>query len=151
MAFMDKPKNKLTDTFLSVLHWGIIGIEAAVAVALTALAAGALASLAVQMWSAASAGTPLTHAEFQIILAEVLQVFILVELFRVTIAYMKHENVIPTVLEAALVAVARKFIVFEGGSNYLATAAGLAILLLAVAITWWLLTKSNACALDLDT
>ena len=151
MAFMDKPKNKLTDTFLSVLHWGIIGIEAAVAVALTALAAGALASLAVQMWSAASAGTPLTHAEFQIILAEVLQVFILVELFRVTIAYMKHENVIPTVLEAALVAVARKFVVFDSTDNYLTTALGLSALLIAVAVSWWLLSKSNACDMDMET
>jgi uncharacterized membrane protein (DUF373 family) len=145
---MEKPKSKLTDTFLSGLHWGIVGIEALVAVALTALAAGALVSLGIQMWGAAATGTPLTHTEFQTILAEVLQVFILVELFRVTIAYMKHENVIPTVLEAALVAVARKFIVFEGGGQYLNTAAGLAILLLAVAIAWWLLAKSNACEMD---
>jgi uncharacterized membrane protein (DUF373 family) len=150
MTGMDKPKNRLTDTFLSVLHWGIIGIEALVAVALTALAAGALAALAMQMWLAATTGTPLTHSEFQIILAEVLQVFVLVELFRVTIAYMKHENVIPTVLEAALVAVARKFIVFEGGDQYLMTALSLSALLLAVAIAWWLLAKSNACELDIE-
>lgn len=151
MEAMDKPKSKAMDKFVEILHWGIIGIEVLVAVALTALALGALASLGIQMWLAATAGTPLTHGEFTAVLAEVLQVFILVELFRVTIAYMKHENVIPTVLEAALVAVARKFIVFEGAANYLATAAGMAVLLLAVAIAWWLLTKSNACAMDLDT
>ena len=76
-----------------------------------------------------------------------LQVFILVELFRIAIAYMKHENVIPTVLEAALVAVARKFVVFEGtsGLEYVLAAVGLSALLLAVAISWWLLTKSRAC------
>ena len=151
MASVDKPKSKLMDKFVEVLHWGIIGIEVLVAVALTALAMGALASLGIQMWTAATVGTPLTHTEFTAILAEVLQVFILVELFRVTIAYMKHENVIPTVLEAALVAVARKFIVFEGGTNYLATAAGLAILLLAVAMAWWLLTQSRACDMGLDS
>ena len=84
------------------------------------------------------------------ILGTVLQVFILVELFRVTIAYMKHENVIPTVLEAALVAVARKFIVFESSDNYLTTAAGLAVLLLAVSVSWWLLAKSNACEMVVE-
>ncbi|HEY5539960.1 MAG TPA: phosphate-starvation-inducible PsiE family protein [Coriobacteriia bacterium] len=148
---MEKPKSVVMERFLTALHWAIIGIEVLVAVALTALAAGALASLAMEMWSAASTGHALTHPEFTSIMAEVLQVFILVELFRVTIAYMKHENVIPTVLEAALVAVARKFVVFESGSDALVTAAGLSALLLAVAISWWLLAKSNACRIETES
>ena len=60
---------------------------------------------------------------------------------------MSHENVIPTVLEAALVAVARKFVVFEPTGNYLQASIGLAALLLAVALSWWMLAKSNACEL----
>ena len=134
------------DRFLRLLHWAVLVIEILVAVALTAIAAGALASLFYQMWRMAASATLLTHTEFSAIMGSVLQVFILVELFQIAIAYMKHENVIPTVLEAALVAVARQFVVFEGsGVDFLFQAAGLALLLLAVAIAWWLLSKSNAC------
>lgn len=138
------------ERFLRALSWAILGIEVLVAVALTVLAAGALISLAMDMWHAASTGLPFTHAEFTDLMASVLQVFILVELFRIAIAYMKHENVIPTVLEAALVAVARKFVVFEGGTSYLTMALGLSALLLAVAVAWWLLSKANVCVMDVD-
>ena len=139
------------DWFLTALHWAILAIEVLVAVCLTALAAGALVSLGVEMWTAASTGHALTHAEFTNIISTILEIFILVELFRIAIAYMKHENVIPTVLEAALVAVARKFVVFEGGADYLVTALGLAALLLAVAVAWWLLAKSNVCSMEMES
>jgi uncharacterized membrane protein (DUF373 family) len=149
---MNKPQSKYLDRFLVALHWAVLGIEVLVAIALTVLALGALISLGTEMWMMAVSRTPLTHNEFTNVMGGVLQVFILVELFRIAIAYMKHENVVPTVLEAALVAVARKFVVFESsGAEYLVTALGLAALLLAVAISWWLLAKSNACELDLDS
>jgi len=151
IALMDKPTAPVMDRYLTVLHWAILAIEVLVAVALTALAAGALFSLGVEMWSAASTGHTLTRLEFTNVMAAVLQVFILVELFRIAIAYMKHENVIPTVLEAALVAVARQFVVFEGGNSGVGSlymALGLASLLLAVALSWWMLAKSNVCSMD---
>ena len=136
------------DRFLRALHFGILAIEVLVAVALTALAAGALFSLGLEMWGMAANGRPLTHTEFNVVVGGVLQVFILVELFRIAISYMKHENVIPTVLEAALVAVARKFVVFEGAPDYLQTAIGMSALLLAVALSWWLLNRSQACEIE---
>ena len=143
---MQEPEARWVDSFVQVLHWAVLVIEVLVAVALTALAAGALVSLGWAMWLMAQTRVPLTHTGFTAIMAGVLQVFILVELFRIAIAYMKHENVIPTVLEAALVAVARQFVVFEGvGGTYLASAAALAALLLAVSISWWLLAKSRVC------
>ena len=150
---MDKPNSTVMDRYLTVLHWAILAIEVLVAVALTALAAGALVSLGVEMWTAATTGHTLTRLEFTDVMAAVLQVFILVELFRIAIAYMKHENVIPTVLEAGLVAVARKFVVFEGGvgTDSLFMALGLASLLLAVAISWWLLAKSNVCTTEMES
>jgi uncharacterized membrane protein (DUF373 family) len=152
MATMNKPTNSLMERFLKALHWAVLGIEVLVAMALTALAAGALASLAWEMWHMAAARQPLTHEQFIAVVGGVLQVFILVELFGIAIAYMKHENVIPTVLEAGLVAVARQFVVFEGsGTNYLPQAAGLSMLLLAVAVAWWLLAKSNACEMNLES
>jgi uncharacterized membrane protein (DUF373 family) len=134
--------------FMKALNYAILGIEMAVSIALVALAGGALVSLGLEMYEVAGNGPALTHSEFNAIIGTVLEVFILVELFRIAIAYMKHENVIPTVLEAALVAVARKFVVFEGTENYLQTAIAMACLLLAVAISWWLLNRTEACRLD---
>ena len=133
--------------FLKGLHWATVIVEVLVAVALVALAAGDLVALALQMFHVAQTGVALTHTEFTSIISTILEIFILVELFRIAIAYMRHENVVPTVLEAALVAVARKFVVFEGSGDYLRSSLGLAALLLAVALSWWMLAKSNACDL----
>jgi len=136
------------ELFVRWLNKAIVVIEILVTVALTALAAGALLSLGVEMWDIATNGAILTRSEFNLIISGVLEVFILVELFRIAIAYMRHQNVIPTVLEAALVAVARKFVVFEGGQDYLLTALGMSALLLAVATAWWLLNRTGACSLN---
>lgn len=131
--------------FIDWLNKAIIGIEVLVAIALVVVAAGVLISLGLQMFEVASSGLSISRTEFNLIISTVLEVFILVELFRIAIAYMKHENVIPTVLEAALVAIARKFVVFEDKTDYLQTAVGMSALLLAVALSWWMLSRSNAC------
>ena len=131
--------------YQDLLNMAIVGIEVVVAIALVALAAGALVSLGVEMYHLATSGGILTSGQFNKIIGTILEIFILVELFRIAMAYMRHENVIPTVLEAALVAVARKFVVYEGSANYLQTALGMSALLLAVAISWWALSRSQAC------
>ena len=136
------------DRFVKLLNIAILAIEVLVAIALVVLAAGAMVSLTYEMWHIAGNGPALTRAEFNLIIGTVLEVFILVELFRIAIAYMRHQNVIPTVLEAALVAVARKFVVFEGAESYLYTALGMSALLLAVALSWWLLNRTGACELE---
>lgn len=150
MGVMEKPINTPSDRYARSLHAAIFGIEGLVALFLTVLAAAALVSLARDMWRVASTGFALSHSEFIGLMGGVLQVFILVELFRIAVAYMKHENVIPTVLEAALVAIARQFVVFEGGPSYLVMAGGLSMLLLAVAVAWWLLSKADACAMQTE-
>ena len=129
------------DRFLKSLNWATLIIEVLVAIALILLAGGALVALFTAMFAVARNRVALTPTEFNIIIGIVLETFILIELFRIAIAYMRHENVVPTVLEAALVAVARKFVVFEGGNQYLQTAIGLSTLLLAVAVSWWLLSN----------
>jgi uncharacterized membrane protein (DUF373 family) len=150
MSLMEKPTLAPSERFVRVLHGAIFGIEGLVALTLTVLAAAALISLGRDIWIVASTGLALTHTEFINVMSGVLQVFILVELFRIAVAYMKHENVIPTVLEAALVAIARQFVVFEGGTNYLVMAVGLSLLLLSVAIAWWLLSRANACEMQTE-
>jgi uncharacterized membrane protein (DUF373 family) len=134
--------------FLKGLHVATVLIEVLVAIALVALAAGALVALGAGMYGIANNGVALSHGEFTEIISTILEIFILVELFRIAVAYMRHENVIPTVLEAALVAVARQFVVFEGSGDYLKSSIGLSALLLAVALSWWMLAKSRACELS---
>jgi len=134
--------------FMDWLNYAILGIEVAVAIALVALAVGALVALGIEMYEMATSGMALTRTQFNAIIGTILEIFILVELFRIAIAYMRHENVIPTVLEAALVAIARKFVVFEGKTDYLETALGMSALLLAVALSWWMLARSRACELQ---
>jgi uncharacterized membrane protein (DUF373 family) len=136
------------ERFLKALHGATVVIEVLVAIALIALAAGAVLQLFREMLLLGSSGLALTRQEFNQIIGTVLEVFILIELFRIAVVYMRHENVIPTVLEAALVAIARQFVVFEGGTSYLQTALGLSALLIAVATSWWLLSRSNACDLE---
>lgn len=138
------------ELFMKWLNRAIIWIEMAVAVALVFLALGALIALGIEMYEVAMGGLALDRTQFNLIIGTVLEIFILVELFRIAIAYMRHENVIPTVLEAALVAIARKFVVFEGKEDFLPVAAGMSALLLAVAVSWWMLARSNACELRED-
>ena len=135
------------DRVIKGMHNATLVIEVLVSLVLVLIAGAVLVSLAAEVWKVALDGVILTSAQFNMLIGLILEVFILIELFRIAVAYMKHENVIPTVLEAALVAVARKFVVFEGSDEYLVHAGGLAALLLAVAISWWLLARSNACEL----
>ena len=121
----------------------VFALEIAVSAALVVVAGLLVVTLAMQLLATISDGVMLVREEFTLVISTALEVFIVIELFRIALAYMNHRNVIPTVLEAALVAVARKFVVFEPKDNYLETALGLAALLLAIAISWWLLRKSE--------
>lgn len=135
------------DRLLRALGSVTLVIEVAVAVGLVVLAALVIITFGLELADAVTHDIRLEAGEFNALISTVLEVFILVELFRIAVAYMKHQNVIPTVLEAALVAVARKFVVFEGSPNYLEYALGMSALLIAVAVSWWLLQRSNACEL----
>ncbi len=132
----------------SYLNKIVFGIEVIVSAALVVLSALALVSLAIDIVEVSIDGVSLSRDEFTMVISTVLEVFILIELFRIAIAYMMHRNVIPTVMEAALVAVARKFVIFEPKDGILPGAAALAALLLAIAMSWWLLKQSNVCELE---
>ncbi|MDZ4168994.1 MAG: phosphate-starvation-inducible PsiE family protein [Coriobacteriia bacterium] len=126
----------------------VFGIEVVVSAALVVLSVLALVTLSMQILEVSLDGLSLNAGEFTLVISTVLEVFILIELFRIAIAYMLHRNVIPTVMEAALVAVARKFVIFGPKEDFLNVALGLSALLLALAASWWLLKQSDACALD---
>jgi uncharacterized membrane protein (DUF373 family) len=134
---------RFTDRVVQSLHWATIVIEVLVAVALIVLAAMTLLALFYELLHLSTNGVVLVTTEFNRIISTILEIFIVVELFRIAVAYMRHEHVIPTVLEAALVAVARKFVVLEPAKDFLQLALGLSALLLAVAVSWWLIAHSG--------
>lgn len=123
----------------------VLAVEVVVSVALVVIASLLVISLGMQLFDTIVDGRlDLGREEFTRLVSTALEVFIVIELFRIALAYMNNRDVIPTVLEAAFVAVARKFVVFEPTAEYyLHTAAGLAALLVALAISWWLLRKSR--------
>lgn len=130
--------HKALDLTVEAIEWFVVA-------ALVVLSLAAAYTLTVELLELVSSGFILPPASFNTLIGTLLEIFILVELFRIAVAYMEHRNVVPTVLEAALVAVARKFVVFEGAESYLTHAAGLSALLLAVAVSWWLLSRARAC------
>jgi len=80
------------------------------------------------------------------ILDGTLLVFVIAELFKIALAYIRHEDVIPTVMEAALVAVARKVVILdvhEAASVVLMRSGALAIILIAISLSWYLLSRCN--------
>jgi uncharacterized membrane protein (DUF373 family) len=138
----------LESTVERYLNRVVYVIEVIVSVALVVLSALALLALGNAIFLVATDGIAFARDDFTLVISTVLEVFILVELFRIAIAYMMHRNVIPTVMEAALVAVARKFVIFEPKDGILPSALGLSALLIAIAVSWWLLKQSNACEMD---
>lgn len=73
----------------------------------------------------------------------VLFVFIIIELMNIAIAFIEGRRVIYTVFEAVLVAIARKIIVSGTEPVDLDKAASLALITLAVGITWWLMARAD--------
>jgi uncharacterized membrane protein (DUF373 family) len=91
------------------------------------------------------AGFPHVDDVLKSVIKAVLDVFIVIELFRITVAYVRHRDVIGVVLETALVVAAREVVVIEAGAKD--PMAGLAVggIMVAVGITWWLLRHAGAC------
>ncbi|MDI6821916.1 MAG: phosphate-starvation-inducible PsiE family protein [Actinomycetota bacterium] len=83
----------------------------------------------------------LTSFEIHSMLDVVLAIFIVIELFRITIAYADEREVLPTVLEAVFVVVARKVVLYEFKTEKLVGAIALALLLIPVVLAYFLLWK----------
>jgi uncharacterized membrane protein (DUF373 family) len=136
---------------IDILNKAVILIEGFVAALLVLLAAWGAVSLVVETWSLFRGGPAFVLARYIAVLDIALLIFIIVELFRIAVAYLKHADVIPTVMEAALVAVARKLVTFDSHQDALTVlmkAGALTLLLLAVGLTWYLLAKRNPTLLD---
>jgi uncharacterized membrane protein (DUF373 family) len=119
----------------------VIYIEAAVTVLLVILAALGVVDIVIKMVEVTRADGFMTPEGITRTIDTVLVVFIVIELIRIAVSYMQHQNVIGTVLEAGLVAIVRKLVIFESGDDMLPRAAALAVLIVAVGVTWYLLNR----------
>lgn len=129
-----------------VIDW----VEVTVAVILAAVIVMAVAYVAVATLklftvvpTAASGNDELLK-----VIKYVLDTFLVIELFRITVAYVRHHEIIPTVLETALVVAAREIVVIEAGAKNPLAAAAVGGTLVAVGITWFLLRRAGACNTD---
>jgi uncharacterized membrane protein (DUF373 family) len=129
----------------SILEKIVHYVETVVATLLVAMAVIGAVDVIIQMVRLFGADGIITPDGITRVLDTVLVVFIVVELFNIALAYLQRRNVIPIVLEAGLVAVVRKLVVFESGGAVLEKAAALAMLILAVGITWFLLRRAGVC------
>jgi uncharacterized membrane protein (DUF373 family) len=122
----------------------ITAIEWVVAATLVVLAALATWSILPEFTSVGL--SPQGINGYTTILDGTLLVFVIAELFKIALAYIRHEGVIPTVMEAALVAVARKVVVLDAHATpslFLMRAGALGLLLLALSVSWYLLSRAN--------
>lgn len=123
----------------------IVYIEGVVVALLTVLAVLGVVDIVIKMLEVTQADGFMTPEGITRTIDTVLVVFIVIELIRIALAYMNHQDVVGTVLEAGLVAVVRKLVIFESGDNVLPKATALAVLILAVGISWYLLRKVGLC------
>ena len=128
----------------------VLYIEGAVTVLLVILAGLGAVDVVIKMLEVTRADGFMTPEGITRTIDTVLIVFIVIELIRIAIAYMQHKNVVGTVLEAGLVAVVRKLVIFERTDQMLEKAIALSLLILAVGITWYLLRKGQLCDADVD-
>lgn len=127
-----------------LLQWAVTAVEWVVAATLVALAG--LATIGILRDFASLGFTSNSMRDFTAVLDGTMLVFVIAELFKIALAYIQHQRVIPTVMEAALVAVARKVVVLDAhaaATDVLMRSASLGLLLLAIAVSWYLLSRAN--------
>jgi uncharacterized membrane protein (DUF373 family) len=125
------------------LEWAVDWIEVVVAAILALLIAVSVAAMVVVFVRALGA-FPANTETMRTLLTAIIDVFIVIELFKITIAYARHHDVIPTVLETGLVVAAREIIVVQAGKENPVAAFGLAAILVAIGLTWFLLRRARA-------
>lgn len=140
--------NKSIDRLAYWLETGIAWMETVVAALLAVVVLIAVAVVGYATWKLIGAFPDTDNAGIFKVIKAVLDTFIVIELFRITIAYVRHREVIPTVLETALVVAAREIVVIEAGADDPLAAAAVGGTLIAIGITWFLLRRGGACGCD---
>lgn len=144
----DTPTHKSIDRLAYLLETGIAWMETLVAIVLAAVVLIAVVIVGITTAKLMLAFPDADSAGIFKVIKSVLDTFIVIELFRITIAYVRHREVIPTVLETALVVAAREIVVIEAGADNPLAAAAVGGTLIAIGITWYLLRRGGACGCD---
>lgn len=144
----ENSQSRRIDNLAFWLETVVAWVETAVAVILTVVIVLAVAFVAFETFTVVSGGLPQGDGGIFKIIKAVLDTFLVIELFRITIAYVRHREVIPTVLETALVVAAREIVVIEAGAKHPLAAAAVGGTLVAIGVTWYLLRRSGACGCE---
>jgi uncharacterized membrane protein (DUF373 family) len=129
-----------------VLDVAVLWMEVVSGVLLVLLAAIALLNFVGTAWELFNEHLVLDGSGVLELIDAILIFFIVIELFKIAMAYVRKENVVPTVLEAALVAVARKIVVLaEVITDQAFVAIAVAVLLMVLGLTWYVLAKAGIC------
>lgn len=128
-------KSEFTEKASGLISKAIRMAELIIAVLLIVIIFLGVAYLVLKLVRASYVGLFLDQHEIISLLDITLVLFIIVELFRMTVAYLKGEQVLATVAEAAFVAIGRKIVLYdfkvEGLFGALALGFLLAVLILA--------------------
>ncbi len=112
----------------------VLGLEWVAAALLGVLAILSVGSFATTLLAARSAGLFERPAIFDL-LDELFVIFIVIELFRMTFAYMRGTRVLPVAFEAVMIAVARKMVALDYSADHILTKTiSLGIVTLTIAI-----------------
>jgi uncharacterized membrane protein (DUF373 family) len=127
---------------IAPLDWLVNATEIVVAALLALAGIWVLIDVIVFMATGVTATGPVTdtvHAA----LDRILLFFIVVELFRIAIAYIQHQDVMHTVIEAGLVAVVRKIVLFNFADYGLQGAAAYSVLLIVLVIAFFAFERTR--------
>jgi uncharacterized membrane protein (DUF373 family) len=129
--------------FLRLFGVGLVGLEFAAAALLILL--GVLAILGLLMEVPNFLRPPFLGGEkLWRVLDKVLAVFILIELTATAVSYVRGHDVLHRILEASIVAVARKLILLDLSTTPLSKAGAVSLLLVAITIAWGILVRTDA-------
>ncbi len=126
--------------FVRLLDLALAALELGTAAILVILGVLALVGLVVKVPGLAH--PPFLGSEqLGNLLDNVLAVFVLIELLVTAVAYVRGRAVLHSILEAGIVAIARKLITLDLSAAPLAKAGAVGILLISLALTWWVLAR----------
>lgn len=129
----------LAERFTGFIEDAVVVAEVIIAGIMVVLVFLGVGYLIMSVFNSMTAGFEFNHDALIKLLDVALIVFIIIELFRITLAYITGEHVMPTVIEAAFVAVGRKIVLFEYKVDGFYGAMALAALLAVVAIAHYVI------------
>lgn len=122
------------EKFTQFIEDAVVMAEVIIAGIMVVLVFLGVGYLIISLFNAMSGGFQFDHDALIKLLDIALIVFIIIELFRITLAYITGEHVMPTVIEAAFVAVGRKIVLYEYKIDGFYGAMALAALMLVIAV-----------------